>query len=62
MNQRQATIIMQVLDVMQAVAWTEVMDEMKRKGWQPGEIIDAWKAGEKLAGNSGTAPTIRDFD
>ena len=61
MNRRQAAIIMQILDIVQAMAFTDVMDEMQRKGFRPAEIIDAWKAGEKLAGNRGTAPILSDF-
>lgn len=62
MNRQQAAVLMQILDIVQAVAWTDVIDEMRRKGWQPHEIVDAWKAGEKLAGNSGTAPALSDFE
>lgn len=62
MNRQQAAVLMQILDIVQAVAWAEVMGEMRRKGWEPRDIIDAWKAGEKLAGNSGTAPALSDFD
>ena len=60
MNRQQAEIIVMILDSIQG-NWQDIADALKERGLKPQEIIDAWKAIEKLAGMKGTSPSLSDF-
>lgn len=61
MNRQQAEIIVMILDSSTQGNWRDIADAMEERGFKPQEIIDAWKAVEKLAGMRGTAPSLSDF-
>ena len=61
MNRQQAEIIVMILDSIQG-NWQDIADALEERGLKPQEIIDAWKALEKLAGMRGTAPSLSDFE
>jgi uncharacterized protein Smg (DUF494 family) len=60
MNRQQAQIIVAILDSIQG-NWQDIADALDERGLDLQEIINAWKALEKLAGMRGTAPQLSDF-
>ena len=60
MNRQQAEIILAILTIVQD-DWDSIAYAMEDRGLEPKEIINAWKALEKLAGSKGTAPQLSDF-
>lgn len=58
----QASIITTLLDIATQGNWPHVAAEIQDRGYKPPEVISAWKALEELAGQSGAAPELTDFE
>ena len=59
MNAKQASIILDILD---EANWASVVQAVHDSGHSPEEVVETWKALEKIAGRSGTAPGLGDFE
>ncbi len=61
MDRQQAEIILKILEIATQDNWRDIADAIEDRGFQPREVVSAWKALEKLAGSTGTAPQLSDF-
>ena len=64
MNRKQADIILKLLEAATAGNWpttASLITDPDEAGFSPEEVIDAWKALEKIAHVNGTAPEPGDF-
>lgn len=58
----QASILISLLDIATGQNWPDIVEDIKNRGMEPRDIVDAWKSLEQLAGMSGSTPTIEDFE
>ena len=61
MTERQAAVLHDMLDEATSTNWVRISDAMLERGHTPEEVIEAWKALEKVCHRSGTAPSLCDF-
>ena len=62
MNEEQAAVLVDVLDVATSGHWQMVASELvDERGYTPEQIVKAWESLERLAGMSGCCPSVEDF-